>query len=67
MSQINRVPTWISVDWDLPNVNANQLVFDGLKITIGWYVVDNKEWRSDANKIVEPTHWMPLPETPNDD
>jgi len=38
------------------------------KVNVAYYEKHfNKwEWNSFENEIIEPTHWMPLPEIPND-
>lgn len=54
-------PQWISVDDRLPEQCKNVLAFDG--VIRDCYYEDGEFIAYDGN-LIQPTHWMPLPEPP---
>lgn len=61
---------WISVKDKLPDELEEVLVFDGNAIStayISWYEYDKTpRWQSDGSLSFTATHWMPLPNLPDD-
>lgn len=60
--------TWISVTDKLPEAGIDVLVWipkDGWQ-EIGWYEVINNKWFNGDGEEIIPTHWMPLPEPPEE-
>jgi hypothetical protein len=65
---------WISVKDQLPEIDQKVLVWnikfpDPEFLDIGYYDPDSCPdtcWRCEEYMSIEPTHWMPLPEPPED-
>ena len=59
---------WISCSERLPDNNHDVLFFDVWGyIRIGWFSADDWSWfTSDDGCCMEVTHWMPLPEPPQE-
>ncbi|EHE8556145.1 DUF551 domain-containing protein [Escherichia coli] len=59
---------WISCSERMPDNNHDVLFFDVWGyIRIGWFSADDRSWfTSDDGCCMEVTHWMPLPEPPNE-
>jgi hypothetical protein len=57
---------WISIDDRLPKICDDVIVFsdDKYQIDIGFVV--NGKWFSDRGELHTVTHWMPLPNPPED-
>lgn len=57
---------WINVDDDLPELEQYVLVYGNKRAShamrIDWYSHTCERWMINADN----THWMPLPEPPND-
>ena len=66
------VMRWISVQEELPIVNQNVIIFDGVSVKDFYYFNNLGEFRSFyeeegiQSKNENVTHWMPLPEPPKD-
>ncbi|EPU5276940.1 DUF551 domain-containing protein [Escherichia coli] len=60
---------WISCSERMPDNNHDVLFFDVWGyIRIGWFSADDWSWfTSDDGCCMEVTHWMPLPEPPQED
>ena len=60
---------WISCSDQMPDNNHDVLFFDVWGyIRIGWFSADDWSWfTSDDGCCMEVTHWMPLPEPPEQD
>lgn len=60
---------WISCSELMPDNNHDVLFFDVWGyIRIGWFSADDRSWfTSDDGCCMEVTHWMPLPEPPQED
>ena len=61
---------WISVEDRLPKIDSKDVLFydPGFGVKIGCYCglrYDEHEWR-DNSSYTNVTHWMPLPEPPED-
>lgn len=72
-ADVELVRRWIPVGKRLPKdcgeylVRANSERFPGVKYTgICLYCNDNKTWYSDHSRVEGITHWMPLPEPPEE-
>lgn len=59
---------WISCSERMPDNNHDVLFFDVWGyIRIGWFSADDRSWfTSDDGCCMEVTHWMPLPEPPQE-
>nr|WP_289628021.1 DUF551 domain-containing protein [Escherichia coli] len=59
---------WISCSERMPDNNHDVLFFDVWGyIRIGWFSADDRSWfTSDDGCRMEVTHWMPLPEPPQE-
>ncbi|KUX68914.1 hypothetical protein AWF89_21375 [Escherichia coli] len=59
---------WISCSERMPDNNHDVLFFDVWGyIRIGWFSADDRSWfTSDDGCCMEITHWMPLPEPPQE-
>ena len=59
---------WISVKYARPNDGTFVLVFEpGEVVYTAWYYCeDGGFFRDDNGMLWTPTHWMPLPDPPND-
>ncbi|MDL6545929.1 DUF551 domain-containing protein [Escherichia coli] len=59
---------WISCSDRMPDNNHDVLFFDVWGyIRIGWFSADDRSWfTSDDGCCMEVTHWMPLPEPPQE-
>ncbi|ELX1426456.1 DUF551 domain-containing protein [Escherichia coli] len=59
---------WISCSERMPDNNHDVLFFDvWAYIRIGWFSADDRSWfTSDDGCCMEVTHWMPLPEPPQE-
>ncbi|ELM5899989.1 DUF551 domain-containing protein [Escherichia coli] len=59
---------WISCSERMPDNNHDVLFFDVWGyIRIGWFSADDRTWfTSDDGCCMEVTHWMPLPEPPQE-
>ncbi|ELT9073276.1 DUF551 domain-containing protein [Escherichia coli] len=59
---------WISYSERMPDNNHDVLFFDVWGyIRIGWFSADDRSWfTSDDGCCMEVTHWMPLPEPPQE-
>lgn len=59
---------WISCSERMPDNNHDVLFFDVCGyIRIGWFSADDRSWfTSDDGCCMEVTHWMPLPEPPQE-
>ncbi|HGB9406197.1 TPA: DUF551 domain-containing protein [Escherichia coli] len=59
---------WISCSEQMPDNNHDVLFFDVWGyIRIGWFSADDRSWfTSDDGCRMEVTHWMPLPEPPQE-
>jgi hypothetical protein len=57
---------WISIDDRLPKIADDVIVFsdDKYQIDIGFLI--NGKWFSDKGELHTVTHWMPLPNPPED-
>ena len=57
---------WISIDDRLPKIADDVIVFsdDKCQIDIGFLM--NGKWFSDRGELHTVTHWMPLPNPPED-
>lgn len=67
-----RVPRWISVEEKLPECGENVLVCVKNGVDYDWVMVDCRdthgEWLENADSLEHTvTHWMPLPEPPEED
>ncbi|EPX7236296.1 DUF551 domain-containing protein [Escherichia coli] len=60
--------SWISCSERMPDNNHDVLFFDVWGyIRIGWFSADDRSWfTSDDGCCMEVTHWMPLPEPPQE-
>ena len=54
---------WVSVKDRLPENNDNVLIFSAGR-SIGWFCVLTNTWMKGIAQIKGVTHWMPLPEPP---
>lgn len=64
---VQPVNQWISVEDRLPDNGVEVIVNEvDMGITIGWYDTNAEEFQCDAISPIEVTHWMPLPEPPQD-
>lgn len=72
-----QTPKWISAEERLPEVSvrllayeysAALLVYDGEHMHEAYYCHTTKMWHdaSDEDHIIDVTHWMPLPEPPEE-
>lgn len=58
--------TWISVKDRLPENENPVLVFDGDYFEVAYW--DGDMWADEScDKFPYPTHWMPLPEPPQEE
>lgn len=56
---------WIKVSDKLPEENKDVLVYDSeVGICIAW--LDDEDWYALGLNYVDVTHWMPLPEIPEE-
>lgn len=56
---------WLPVTERLPETLDTVIVADDEGVTCGWY--DRGVWSlSERSPWIDPTHWMPLPEPPED-
>lgn len=62
---------WISVKDKLPEKEGEYIAFDGESVFGAYYEIDTSgtRWTDPVEMYgeFEVTHWMPLPEPPNDD
>ena len=61
---------WIPAERELPDSDKTVLVYatDGppVGVWLAYYLVETEEWRYVNGSDAEVTHWMPLPEPPED-
>ena len=58
---------WISVKERLPERGTNVIVFDFVDVFGGaFYSRDGSFYLSDSCRLYNVTHWMPLPEPPEE-
>ena len=62
-------PRWIPVTERLPGDGEGVLVWGCGFIQLGWYDMDDGEWRTEyfTYDDGEVTHWMPLPKAPKEE
>ena len=58
---------WISVDEKLPELFEDVLMYDSYGVMVGCMNSSLEFWRYDeTSPEIAVTHWMPLPESPED-
>lgn len=65
---------WISVKDRLPTQETDVLLFDcDVGIVFGYYELPNnwtdlthREWEGECRRLLRVTHWMPLPDSPEE-
>jgi len=58
---------WISTDDRLPEESGGYLIFVGINyITVGLFAVHTQSWHDFIDGTHRPTHWMELPDWPED-
>ncbi len=58
---------WIKCSEQLPEKNEYVLICDGTSYEVShWYSPDNKTKHWSTDYVLKPTHWMPLPEVPDE-
>lgn len=67
---VNTLPRWVSVEEELPGDDDDVLMMTDMGMSMGYYCRDsfNDRWvdyvNSDSRCV---THWMPLPQPPEED
>lgn len=67
--KLKKETTWISVKDELPETDANVLIYTELRNTFVASKVDAETWEDDYGFILAEgvTHWMPLPSPPENE
>jgi hypothetical protein len=61
-------PRWIPVTERLPELNVPCLLYNRSQPTMVGWRIDEKRFRIPGSFLPDhPTHWMPLPEPPNEE
>lgn len=71
LAERKAAPGWISVEERLPEIGKNVLIKYENDFTVGYLQMNNtwvlyygNGWTTPADESENPTHWMPIPETP---
>ena len=64
---VKRLQGWISVNDRLPDTAGNYLIVASTSaIDMVWFSIPKEAWCTDTWTYDDVTHWMPLPERPNE-